>query len=489
MIAALSNVSQPIISASTEPARLKPRYALAALAAYVVLTAIVAVHHEPWRDEADPWLVARDADAVTFIKRASLGGTPELWHLMLVPLARGGAPYETQKILHLCIATASVALILFRSPFPPLTKLAAAFSYYFAYEYAIIVRSYALGVLLLLAIATLHRRRLDRPLRYALAIALLANTNAHSLFIAAFLGTLYAYEALQSRLLRSRLPAMAIMLLGGIVAAIQIECDTADRALGFVRIQFMAPLDALGQAFLPMLDWRITPIFALLLAAAAMWWLRSNTPLLAFLCLSYAAIALILTFWWIGGLRHAGFFLVLLLMAIWIHLDSHRERDSPAVTRTGRIVLALLTLSLLVSDVSTALIDLTDYRYAFSGAKDMAGFINSHGLGSQPLAGHSQTTTSALAPYMKHPLWYPGIEEYGTFNLWDRKFDAGLNVTYPEAVKRAKRHFLGRRDFLILLNVEIPNPASEGLALVYATRVPVFEHLDERFWLYRPAPQ
>jgi hypothetical protein len=482
VIAALRKIAQPIVSAATVPARLKPRYALAALAAYVVLTAVVAVHHEPWRDEADPWLVARDADASTFIRRASLGGTPELWHLMLVPLARGGAPYESQKVLHLCIAAASVALILWRSPFPPLTKVAAAFSYYFAYEYAIIVRSYALSVLLLLAIATLYKTRLDRPLRYALAVALLANTNAHSLFIAAFLGMLYAYEALQSRLFWSRWRAMAVMLLGGVVAAIQIGSDSADRATSFVHIQFVAPLGAFGQAFLPMVNWRITPIFAVVLAAAAMWWLRRNGPLLAFLCVSYAALALILTFWWIGGLRHAGFFLVLLLMVIWIHLDSHRE----TLTRTGQIILVLFTLSLLVSDLSTVLIDLVDYRYAFSGAKDMAGFINSHGLGNRPLAAHSETTTSSVAPYMKHPLWYAGIEEYGTFVMWDRKFDAGLNVPYPEAVKRARRYFRGRDDVLVLLNVEIPNPAAEGLALIYTTHVPVFAHPDERFWLYRP---
>jgi hypothetical protein len=472
----------PIVAAATTPARLDRRFAFAALAAYVLLTSIIALHHEPWRDEADPWLVARDADPATFLKRASLGGTPELWHLMLVPLARGGAPYESQKILHLCIATASIAMLLLRSPFPPLTKLAAAFSYYLAYEYAIVVRSYALSLLLLFCIATLYGSRRDRPLRYALVLALLANTNAHSLFIAAFLGVLYAWEAAKLRLIRSCLTPMAIMVLGGMAAAIQLENDTADRAMGFVHIQFLAPFDALGQAFLPMLDWRIASVVGVAIVSAAMWWLRADLPLLAFLCASYGAIAMILAFWWIGGLRHAGFFLILLLVVIWIHLDGQNGKP---VTRTGRIVLGLLTLSLLVSDLSTAVVDLTDYRQAFSGAKEMAAFIESHGLGDRPVAAHSETTTSALAPYMRHPLWYPGIEEYGSFGMWDKKFDLGLNVPYPEAVGRARNRFRGQ-DYLVLLNVEIPDPATEGLELVHATQVPLFEHLDEHFWLYRP---
>src|SRR5438132_14334278 len=103
--------------------RLPPAVAWAALVVYIVVTAVIAAHHEPWRDEADAWLVARDADAKTFVHRASLAGTPTLWYAMLVPLARGGAPYDAQKLLHLAIAVASVALILFRLPFPWLTKL------------------------------------------------------------------------------------------------------------------------------------------------------------------------------------------------------------------------------------------------------------------------------------------------------------------------------------------------------------------------------
>jgi hypothetical protein len=487
LIADLRNVARSIISAATVRGPLGRRYALGALAAYVLLGSIIAVHHEPWRDEADAWLVAGHADVVEFVKHASLVGAPELWYVLLIPLARAGAPYEAQTILHFCVAIATAALVLFRSPFPPLTKWAAVFSYYLAYEYAIVARTYALSVLLLFAIAALYRSRFERPLRYALAVALVANTNSHSLFIAAFLGVFYAYEASLSRRLRSCFPAMAIMVLGGFLAAVQIESDAGDRGMGFVHIQPGAAIGALGQAFLPMMDWPIAPMFGAVLVAVVLWWLRRNPSLLAFLLASYAAIAMILTFWWMGGLRHAGFFFILVMMAIWIELDRQDEGQRRSGTGGTRAVLALLTLSLIFSDYSTALVDLLDYRDAFSGAKEMAGFINSHGLDRQPLAAHSETAASALAPYFGHPLWYAGIEDYGTFVRWDRKSDAGLNVTYPEAVHRAKRHFRGRRDFLIVLNVEIPDPASEGLALVYATSVPVFEHVDERFWLYRPA--
>ena len=447
--------------------RFEQALAWTAFVVWIGVTAFTAAHHEPWRDEADPWLVARDAGPTAFVRRASLSGTPALWHLILVPLARGGAPYDAQKVLHLAIAAASVALILWRSPFPWVTKLTTVFSYFFAYEYAVVVRSYALTVLLLLLIAMWYRERRTHPWRYAIAVALLANTNTHSLFIAAFLGLFFLYE---TRLWR---PA-AVMLAGGLLAVAQLAAASGERATTFVRIQFSAPLEALGSAFLPRVVSPATAIAGAVIVGFTTAWLWKRRMLVALLWSWYAALALIFIFWWIGGVRHAGLILVLLLVVLWIGMEDDRRMNVP---------IALLTIALLVADFTSYLMMRADYRYAYSGAQEMAGFLHAAHLDDAVIAAHSETTTSALAPYLRHPLWYAGIGAFGTFTMWDRKFDAGLNVPYPAAVARARRAFGGRA--LMLLNVEVPNPPAEGLELVYTNRIPIFEHRDERFWLYR----
>ena len=430
------------------------------------------MHHEPWRDEAEPWLVARDADVATFIRHASLSGTPALWRLILVPLARGGAPYDSQKALHLAIAAASVALILWRSPFPWVTRLTAVFSYFLAYEYVVVVRSYALSVLLLFLIATWYGSRFDRPYRYAIAVVLLANTNMHSLMIAAFLGLFYMYE-------RRLWKPIAVMLAGGLISVAQLAAAPAGRATTFIRIQPGASVDALGSAFFPLVPWRGVAIISLLIVACATAWLWKQRIVVAILWSSYAALALIFTFWWIGGVRHAGLLFVILLFAMWIGYEGGGTKSLRYST------FGLLTVALVVADVTAFGVMRADYRYAFSGAKEISDFLHLNHLENDVIAAHSETTTSAVAPYLAHPLWYAGIEELGTFNMWDRKFDEGLNVTYPEAVARARRRFGARNDALVLLNVEVPNPPAEGLQLIYRTRVPVFGHPDERFWLYR----
>src|SRR6059058_3177685 len=141
------------------------------LAAYAAGLAIIEAHHEPWRDEADCWLLARDADLFTFFHRMGLSGTPGLWHALLVPLARTGLPYASQAVLHILIASCTAALILWKAPFPLILRIMTIYSYYLSYEYSVVVRSYALGVLLLFCIATIYPRRYEKPLVFGLLVA------------------------------------------------------------------------------------------------------------------------------------------------------------------------------------------------------------------------------------------------------------------------------------------------------------------------------
>ena len=64
--------------------------------------------------------------------------------------------------------------------------------------------------------------------------------------------------------------------------------------------------------------------------------------------------------------------------------------------------------------------------------------------------------------------------------------ERAVDVPYPEAVAGARAHFAGKR-WLLLLNVEMPDPQAQGFRLIAQTREPVFEKTDERYWLYAPA--
>ena len=58
------------------------------LAAFAALGIVLVLHHEPWRDEADVWLMARDAPLKDLFLRAGYVGSPSLWYYLLVPFAK-----------------------------------------------------------------------------------------------------------------------------------------------------------------------------------------------------------------------------------------------------------------------------------------------------------------------------------------------------------------------------------------------------------------
>ena len=463
----------PFLRSITSRDPLPRAVALSILVLYIIVVSAVAMHHEPWRDEADPWLTARDASASELWQFFHHGGTPGLWYFLLMPLARAGAPYGSEHVLHVLIASASAALILFASPFPRITRVLLPFSYYFGYEYAVVARSYALSVLLLFIIAALHPRRLEQPIPYAIAVALLANTNVHALVVAAMIGLAYLLE-------RGKPAATVIMLAGGMLAIAQAWPAPDAMVHGAISVFHPeAPTQAIRGAFFPMIimpHW-IAVVFGVAIIVASLFAVRSSRFALLVLLGSYTFFVYIFIFKWIGGLRHFGFLLLVLLFALWIVEDS-RPRLS-GQRRAAVLHWSLLTFAIVISVFSSAFTWSLDWRFAFSGAKEMGEFIQARGMQSYKIAAHSETTTSALGPYFDHPFWYAGIEKYGTFSKWDGAFERGLEVSYPEAAQRARGHFP-----LLLLNVEMPNPERNGWHLLYHNRRPQFANFDESFWLY-----
>src|SRR4029077_15284309 len=138
---------------------------------------------------------------------------------------------------------------------------------------------------------------------------------------------------------------------------------------------------------------------------------------------------------------------------------------------------SLLTISLLASFVASMLFWRLDTRFAFSGGQESAIGIRQHGMAGRTIAGHSETTASALVPYFDHPFWYPGIEAFGTFSKWDGPFARGLDVNYAEAVRGVERRFPDRSGVLLLLNVEMPSPETHGWRLLVHNRRPQFANL------------
>ena len=125
---------------------------LIVLAIYTAGLIVISCFHELTFDESQAWLIAKCAsykEILTYIPHYE--GHPPLWHLILSVFAKNGVPVDLSlKAVNITFSTAAMALLIFRSPFPKVVRFILPFTYYFFYQYGVIVRPYGLMLLVLI---------------------------------------------------------------------------------------------------------------------------------------------------------------------------------------------------------------------------------------------------------------------------------------------------------------------------------------------------
>ncbi|NET56394.1 MAG: hypothetical protein F6K47_09545 [Symploca sp. SIO2E6] len=167
---------------------------------YFCLGLFGLLNHAMWRDELNVWLLVRDSNSLwELFHNLKYEGHPGLWYICLAWLNQFTDNPVIMQMFHLLLATGSVALFVIYSPFTKLQKILFTFGYLPIYEYLLISRNYAIGILLVFAFCALFEQRHKGYLLLAIILFLMANTNAYCLFIATALGITLILEYLLGR--------------------------------------------------------------------------------------------------------------------------------------------------------------------------------------------------------------------------------------------------------------------------------------------------
>lgn len=469
---------------------------------YAAVALVMILHHEPWRDEADAWLAARDLGLPALFQWTRHVGHPSLWFLILMPFAKSGCPYFTLHLVHLAISLTAVVVFLKFAPFPRWVTAGAVFSYPILCEYTVIARNYSLCVLLLWGIAALYPRRFERPALYTALILLLFSAIPHSFATAGLLLALFAWEVVREQHWDSRMAGpLALGVFGGLLALVQLW-PPADGQLQNQSLNWCAPLRALGNAAVPfcddaLLDLIGIPSLALgisMLLVVTLALLRTPRVLLllygssAWLCFIYA-------FKWYGGRRHAGLLFVLVLFVLWIahHERQHRTGASWLTADRCRHWLrsaAALAIACLGSGwIASIQFCSAEIHSRFSNAEAMGRFIREAGYNDYVVAAHCATRGSAVLPYLRQKkLWYPAIERYGSHMPWNREFERGERISNWTAACRVEEQFRDCEKVLLLLNRPLLEADRLGFELIHQTGDLDTSPYGEAYWLYRKRP-
>ncbi|MES1249732.1 MAG: hypothetical protein ABUL46_03565 [Chitinophaga rupis] len=407
---------------------------------YLFLSGYTMAHHELWSDEIHSWNIAKGSDHFPdLIANTSYEGHPPGWYVLLWVLSKITHQVVALKLLQWVIACLVVYLVLFHSPFPPLIKMLIPFGYYFCYEYAVLSRNYAIGVLLTFCVCLVIRK--DKKALYYTLLFLLSNIHLLTLLIAA---SLHGYFLLFTFEEKKRARTVLLHALAGaliLLPSVYFICPPADSQLNthfWMSRWDLHHLAALGeaplQAFVPVPAWWNphpwntellleaakgtysflrwgNPLLAVSLLGLACWGLRRKPKSLAFfvanLALSFLVTATVFP---LTSARHAGFLFISFLVSVWLF-----NLEAP-LTKNGRVFF----MSLLVIQVTAGVFFVVqDIRLPFSNLYRMKEVLK-----EIPPEGKLVTdywTMNAVVAFTDKPVYCIDVQKELSFVKWNQE--------------------------------------------------------------------
>jgi len=405
---------------------------LCVLIAYACLVFACVPFHEPWADEAQAWLLARDLSLPSllfhYLRRE---GHPALWYLLLWGPAHLHVSYAVLNWISALIALGGIWVLLRLAPFPFYLRALLPFTFFLGYQYAVVARSYVLFPLLSFLAAHFYRRR--KPMSVAIALGLLANVSLHGAIVAMAFAAAYWIAARRSPGRLTSKPALvfaAFVLFAAIciwptLGSLPRVGPTLNRIVD--RLSFGphstapppvavshenagAPALAVSAEPLPGRDklanapsvlslgvahpWPVALAFELLVAAWLIW-RRQPALLLAPVCLALFLIFVYAAEW------HMGLLWVALLMVLWAAWDTPAEESRIHAACARRfdlqcIVTGVLTVLCVLQLPWTFHAFAYDFREAASPNPATAAYIKTLPAGTR-IAGFGRSV--GIEPY------------------------------------------------------------------------------------------
>ena len=472
---------------------------LVLLLVYLALAGLLLAKHEPWRDELQSWSIAQESASLGELRvNTSYEGHPSGWYLLLFAITRVSGDFRAVQLLHLGLIAIAVAILLWRAPLSGLQMGLAIFGYFLCYEYAVLARNYALGVLALFAFCALARnwRRHWLPMALCLVAMLQANLFAALLACALFVAVgLHVFrETRHEGALRRRLALGALIVLGGLVLSVldmRVPADSAFMPVWHWRDPALATLlRSMSHAFVPLprLELHFWNTSLLSAVGGSAWW-EGSVALLALLAaflilrrrpiallafgLAASAISLFLAVKYTGFLRHHGHLFLALLAAYWL---GESLAGATRAARRSRLLTLLLTLQ------AAALLPAAwfELRHPFSRAGEAAAFIHEGGWEHCFLVGQPDYAASSVAMQLGRPVYYPESRRAGSYLIWDAQRDP---ESPPDIVDTMAALARERGRTLLIASTPLPEERLAGQLEAVASFAQAIE-ASEQYYLY-----
>ena len=370
-------------------------------AAFVCMGVFAGLHHEPWADEAQSWLIARDNNnLIDLLKAVKYEGTLPTWHLINKAFQLAGLDYDHMFVIPLVFSAIGVILLFFTDA-PLWSKIMLPFSFFVVYQNSVVARQYAMVFPAMMLIVIFYRKRFDVPVRYHLALFLLAITSSFGVVISC---SFMLWDFIIMLKKRFEGPAYKKYLLPffgtGIVILVMSylslppdDCSTALNKYSLSKnatnaLLFNIENTALRYIFLALMLALFVYYFRRILIQA----LVMTAPLIIFMAVVYQRE-------W-----HMTYLFFLLVSLLMIFRDDFKKTERP-FEKSANVLANIMVIMLLAVQCAAGVYSVYyEHQHAYSPAKEIAEFLRPY-AGEGAVIDREGFNAIALSPYYDQPLY------------------------------------------------------------------------------------
>ncbi len=439
--------------------------------------------HESWLDEAQAWLIARDANIPEMFRQIRFEGHPMLWFLFLMPFAKLSFPYEYIGLISLSVVSIAVFLVVRYFPFGKAVNSIVVFSAIFIYYYPVIARNYSVVLLFAVVAAIFYKDRAKKPLRYAIAISLLAQTHVLIFGFCVALSLIFIIELLKNKTINHKKSIFLISLFAPILSLVSVVLQLFGSnqtnvtvaqfsAFGNISINeiYLSAITYFKHILLRYFGLELDLFFSVMLLSAvvgavvliAVFYPKQALMLTFGIGFVFAVHILIYQSFMMQKIIIAVIVLLFCLVSAW-HETAIRYKVLPKINAKYKhrvlelivVALSLLSLSSLSEDIEQEI----SHKYARSD--DIASFVVQTLPQDSVIVCPTVGDGTAIAPYLTtQKLWSPSSEKFFTYLTWDSSLNVRLTPT--ELSQKIDLHLSEYDNVYILFQPHGVVPTLEG---------------------------
>lgn len=419
---------------------------------YIFGLSIAMTHHELWGDELHSWNIAKASTTFSdLIHNIRYEGHPPVWYTILWIVSKFTYNVTYIQVPQFIIACLVVFVILFFSPFPLVVKILIPFGYYFLFEYGVLSRNYAMGVLAACCICYIIQKKVRyKILLYYILLFIMANTHLLAMQLA---GSLHLYFLLWNFEQKKNKKIVALHLLLGIVVflpAFYFVAPPSDSASNInywlnrwdmvqqLRIIFQIPF----RSFIPIPAWWnynfwnteflieaqsrygilkiLTPLIFLSVLTLIFFILKKNKKSLTLFTVNFLLNILFAIIFPLTTARYVGFIYIAFIASYWLYCY-----EVP-LTQNNKFLVNILLALQFIAGVFTVV---KDIRLPFSNSYKVNELLKEIPANKKIVTDYWCLNT--VSAFTNKPFYCLEMHREMSFLLWDSEFKTMYQAPNP----------------------------------------------------------